>query len=209
MATHASPTMGGIETMPISALPETDRSPAIPDIPSLPAAFSTGSVVPPLFDISNNDFYTPSDVEILDQIEEVTNEVLWSGLVFPNVRAVHEEAQSKIGKRFRFKVCLIGSALLCMNAEKTVDIKNKTEQQSDRIPEHQHCVHAHWGCGCLYKLNMSFVDSKNRKIEKRVKNNKGQRASLPCMQAFNTAVGAAPQKGGHFLHLKPPCSRSR
>ena len=68
MATHASPTMGGIETMPISALPETDRSPAIPAIPALSTDVSTGSGGPPLFDLSNNDFYNPSDVAILYNI---------------------------------------------------------------------------------------------------------------------------------------------
>ena len=126
MATHAAPTMGGIATMPIAALPETDLSHAIPDIPELPAAVSTRSGGPPLFDLSNNDFYTSSDVAILDNIEEVTDEVLCSGMVFPNVWSVHEEAQSKIGKQFGFKVCLIGSALFFMNAKKTVDRKKKT-----------------------------------------------------------------------------------
>ena len=111
MATHASPTMGGIATTPIAALPETDLSHAIPDIPELPAAVSTESDGPPLFDLSNNDFYTSSDVAILDNIEEVTNGVLCSGMVLPNVWAVHKEAQSKIGEQFGFKVCLIGSAL--------------------------------------------------------------------------------------------------
>ena len=126
MATHDAPIMSGIVTMPISALPETDISHAIPDIPEVPAAVSTRSGGPPLFDISNNDFYTFSDVAILDNIEEVTDEVLCSGMVLPNVWSVHEEAQSKIGKRFVFKVCLIGSALFFMNAKKTVDSKNKT-----------------------------------------------------------------------------------
>ena len=79
-----------------------------------------------MFDISKNELYNPSDVAILDKIEEVTNDVLFSGMVFPNVRAVHKEAQSKIGERFGFKVCLIGSALFFMNAKKTVDSKKKT-----------------------------------------------------------------------------------
>ena len=103
-ATHASPAMGGIATIPIAALPETDRSPAIPDTPDLSADVSTGSGGPHLFDISNNDFYIPSYVAVLDNIEEVTNEVLFSGMVFPNSRAIHEEAQYKIGERFGFKV---------------------------------------------------------------------------------------------------------
>ena len=68
MATHASPTMGGIATMPIAALTETDCPPAIPDIPALPGAVSTGSGGPPLFDLSNNYLYTTSDVAILDKI---------------------------------------------------------------------------------------------------------------------------------------------
>ena len=53
MVTHAAPTMGGIATMPIAALPETDLSHAITDIPELPAAVSTRSGGPPLFDLSN------------------------------------------------------------------------------------------------------------------------------------------------------------
>ena len=108
--------MGGIETIPITALTETDCYPVISDIPALTAAVSTGSGGPPLFDISKNEFYNPSDVAILDNIEEVTNEVLCSGMVFPNVWSVHEEAQSKIDERFGFKVCLIGSVFFCMNA---------------------------------------------------------------------------------------------
>ena len=110
MATHAFPTMGGISKMPIAALLETDLSHAIPAIPELPASVSTGYSGPPLFDLSNNDFYNSFDVVILDNIEEVTNELLCSGMVFPNVWAVHEEAHSKIGELFGFKVCLIGSA---------------------------------------------------------------------------------------------------
>ena len=106
--------------MSITALPDTDCSPVIPFIPAQPAAVSTRSGGPPLFDLSNNDFYTTSYVEILDKIEEVTNDVLFSGMVFPNVRAVHKEAQSKIGERFGFKVCLIGSALFYMNAKKRI-----------------------------------------------------------------------------------------
>ena len=107
--------MGGIATIPIATLTETDCSPVIPAIPALPANVSTGSGGPPLFDISKNELYNPSDVAILDKIEEVTNDVLCSGMVFPNVRAAHGESQSKIGERFGFKVCLIGSALFCMN----------------------------------------------------------------------------------------------
>ena len=61
--------------MPIADLPETYFSPDIPDIPALNAAGSTGYVIPPLFDLSNNDFYNPSDVAILYKIEEVANEV--------------------------------------------------------------------------------------------------------------------------------------
>ena len=44
--------------------------------------------------------------------------MLCSGMVFPNVWTVHEEAQSKIGERFGCKVYLISSALFCMNAKK-------------------------------------------------------------------------------------------
>ena len=69
MVTQASTTTGGIVTMPIDAIPETDCSPDIPSIPALPASVSTGFGGPPLFDISNNDFYTTSDVAILDKIE--------------------------------------------------------------------------------------------------------------------------------------------
>ena len=92
METHASPTMGGIATIPITALPETDCSTAIPGIPDLPASVRTRSGGPYLFDLSKKYFYNPFGVEILDKIEEVTNEVLCSGMVFPNVRSVHEEA---------------------------------------------------------------------------------------------------------------------
>ena len=70
MTTHTSHTMDGIATILIAALPDMDCSPAIP---ALPAAVIPGSGGPPLFDLSNNDLYTPSDVEILDNIEEVTN----------------------------------------------------------------------------------------------------------------------------------------
>ena len=63
----------GVIAIPIAALPDTDCSTVVPAIPSLPAAVSTGSGGPPLFDISNNDLYTPSDAAILDNIEEVIN----------------------------------------------------------------------------------------------------------------------------------------
>ena len=87
MATHAVPTMGGISKMPIAALLETDLSHAIPAIPELPASVSTGYSGPPLFDLSNNDFYNSFDVVILDNIEEFTNELLCSGMVFPTCHA--------------------------------------------------------------------------------------------------------------------------
>ena len=99
VATHASPTIGRIATMPIAALLETDSYLAIPAIPSLPVAVNTGSGRPPLFYISNNDFYTPSDVALLDRIEEVTNEVLFSGIVLPNVRAGRPQGGSVQNRR--------------------------------------------------------------------------------------------------------------
>ena len=62
-----------------------------------------------------------------------------------------------------------------MNAKKTVNSKKKTEQRRDQITEHQHRVHDHWRCGCLYKVNMSLVDINNRKLYKRVKITKSNR----------------------------------
>ena len=62
METHDLSTMGGIATMPIAALPETDFSPAIHDIPALSAVFSTGFGGTSFFALSNYDSYTPSDV---------------------------------------------------------------------------------------------------------------------------------------------------
>ena len=134
------------------------------EVPSLPNPVITDNDIDTdMFDVNNDHFYTVADIALIDEIANLTEATFPLGRVFGTVTKARDYALRVIGDRFGFKYSSVGFAIKCMNCE-AKKTKSTTVHSIQENREQKQ-----WRCGCLHKISTSWLHSKNRANDKRVK----------------------------------------